>query len=97
MCAWTDTMMLAQWLLAEMSACKDAAMQSLCNRPAGALSLGALLAYASIAHAEQYLCVAEKASGFSYDKLTKIWDNFFNISVDVKYLVTESKDSKYAC
>jgi hypothetical protein len=65
------------------------------NRPAGALSLAALLAYASIAHAEQYLCVAEKASGFSYDKLTKIWDNF-NISIDVKYLVTESKDSKYA-
>jgi hypothetical protein len=65
------------------------------NRPAGALSLAALLACASIAHAEQYLYVAEKASGFSYDKLTKIWDNF-NISIDVKYLVTESKDSKYA-
>jgi len=76
MCAWTDTMMLAQWLLAEMSACKDAAMQSLCNRPAGALSLGALLAYASIAHAEQYLCVAEKASGFSTINLLKFGTTF---------------------
>jgi hypothetical protein len=63
-------------------------MVSLSNRLAVALFLAALLALVSIAHAEQYLCVAEKSVGFAYDKATKTWDNA-NFSTDAKYLVSE--------
>ncbi|HKF95788.1 MAG TPA: hypothetical protein VKB96_14585 [Gammaproteobacteria bacterium] len=70
-------------------------MQSLCNRLAVALSLTALLAYLSNAHAAQYLCVTEKSVGFAYDKVTKTWDNA-NFTTDAKYLVSESNDPKYA-
>jgi len=55
----------------------------------------ALVAYVSIANAEQYLCVADKSVGFAYDKVTKAWDNA-NFSTDAKYLVSESKEPKYA-
>ena|SRR5215213_2691024 len=70
-------------------------MQSLCNRLAVALSLTALLAYLSNAHAAQYLCVTEKSVVFAYDKVTKTWDNA-NFTTDAKYLVSESNDPKYA-
>lgn len=95
MCAWTDTMMLAQWLVAAMSACEDSVSQTLGIRLAGALSLAALLAYASMANADEYLCVAEKASGFSFNKLTKSWQSA-NFSTEAKYLVSESNNPKYA-
>ena len=56
----------------------------------------ALGVYSTITNANQYLYVAEKSVGFAYDKVvTKTWENA-DFSADVKYLVSESNDPKYA-
>ena len=55
----------------------------------------ALGVYSTITNANQYLYVAEKSVGFAYDKVTKTWDNA-NFSPDAKYLVSESKNPKFA-
>jgi hypothetical protein len=54
-------------------------------------SLGALVA--SIASAEQYLCVAEKSAGFVYDKRTGAWDTT-RFLANAKYVVSESRDPR---
>jgi hypothetical protein len=70
-------------------------MTSLFNKLAVVLLLAALLAYVPIANAEQYLCVAEETSGFTYDTRTKSWDSA-SLPTDAKYLLSESKDPRYA-
>jgi len=46
---------------------------------------------ASIVHAEQYLCIADSAVGFSFNKTTKMWERT-NFSInDFKYVISESK------
>ena len=45
-----------------------------------------------VALAEQYLCVVDKAVGFSYDKVTKEWNNT-NFNANSKYLISEGDGS----
>ena len=45
--------------------------------------------------AQQYLCVAEQAAGFSYDKATKEWKNA-TFKVSSKWLVSKADGTKYA-
>jgi len=43
---------------------------------------------------EQYICTANKSTGFSYNKATKEW-NSTHFKADSKYLFSTSKDKKY--
>ena len=44
------------------------------------------------AQADSYLCVAEKATGFKFDKATKAWEpSTFDVSPH-KYIVARPKD-----
>ena len=46
--------------------------------------------------ADSYLCIADQATGFKFNKSTKTWKaTNFNVS-DGKYLVARSKDERYA-
>ena len=50
------------------------------------------LLFASNAHAEQYLCIADKSVGFEFNKVKKSWDSA-NFSVEGhKYIISKSKD-----
>src|SRR5437667_3621850 len=59
------------------------------------VSMGVLLAEPSVASAEQYLCVAEKSSGFSFDARTGSW-NGTTFRTDAKYLIAPSKEPGHA-
>lgn len=60
-----------------------------------ALSSGLLLAWPSTASAEQYLCVAEKSSGFSFDPRIGSWKTA-TFRTEAKYLIARSKEPGYA-
>jgi hypothetical protein len=47
-----------------------------------------------LADAKQFLCVTEKSSGFSYNRVLKQWDSTVFKSSG-KYIVSKSKDSRY--
>jgi len=53
------------------------------------------LLFTGVAVAEQYLCVAEHSTGFSYDKATKEWKNT-NFKTSTNYLVSKADGTKYA-
>jgi hypothetical protein len=45
--------------------------------------------------ADSYLCMADQATGFTFDKATKTWSRTnFNVS-NSKYVVARSKDERY--
>jgi hypothetical protein len=49
------------------------------------------LLFASSAHAEQYLCIADKSVGFEFNKVEKSWDSAnFNVEGQ-KYIIPKSK------
>lgn len=48
-----------------------------------------------MAVAEQYLCVAEHSTGFSYNKVTKEWENA-NFKADEKYVIAKADGTKHA-
>ncbi len=50
-----------------------------------------VLALSTAAHAEQYICVADKVVGFLYDKDTKEWLGS-NFTVDGKYVIKQTAD-----
>jgi hypothetical protein len=61
----------------------------------GAIGGIALAGSMTSAHADGWLCVSDKSTGFSYDKFTKSW-NISNFHADNKYIVRRpnAKDIK---
>ena len=56
--------------------------------------IGALGTLAQAQVPSSYLCVAEKASGFAFDKRTKQWDSS-TFRVSNKYLISRSKNKDF--
>ena len=47
------------------------------------------------AYADQYLCTADKATGFAYNKKTKAWD-YTQFKTNVQYVISPAKDGNNA-
>jgi hypothetical protein len=66
-------------------------------RPGVSIMIGAiaLTFIATVASADQYICVPDKATGFTYNKMTKHWDST-NFNTDMKYVVAPAKPGESA-
>ena len=53
------------------------------------------LLFTGVAVGEQYLCVPEHSTGFSYDNVQKEWKNT-KFKTDHKYLISERDGTEYA-
>jgi hypothetical protein len=59
-----------------------------------ALVSGVLFTHPSTASGEQYLCVTEKSSGFSFDARSGSW-NSTTFRIEAKYLIARSREPGY--
>ena len=53
------------------------------------------LLFTGVAVGEQYLCVPEHSTGFSYDNVQKEWKNT-NFTADGKYVIAKADETKHA-
>jgi len=54
-----------------------------------------IFGYGEVLGQEKYLCVAERATGFAYNEISKSWENM-NFKTDAKYIISKSNAKGYS-